>query len=264
MDYNSNTYCRAVEKLKDSSGNTIGYKLLNDNMMLTELENKQIKQMMANGEIFPYNLSITKDNKLIHQHYLDHVGLSVPLGEFFNRTLGEFWKLSTLENDLVVCEQLRTREKVVMQLISQDSNDLQHAFIIKAQVYVDMFKKEERYASLVDKLSTNIPCMKIIRADREVDQRLINYLEQIAKDARWKELARATAERLNDIVYSDNKANYINKLLQQSETDGTKPEDTGIYRVREHAGMGQLNEINSGHRGSVSQLFSMFKRKKVR
>lgn len=177
MDYNSDNYCRAIDKIKDARGNTTGYVLMSDSMQTTQLDSKTIKEMIKYNNLHVYNLEITADGKLIHQPQYNYVGLSVPVQDFFNRQLNNNWSLFMIREDKVLCRRLDSRA-VIPLLLRSTFGDLQTAFNIGAIIDISALQ-QEHYKSVPDVVFKNLPEFKIVRADKQVDTKFIEFLNRL-------------------------------------------------------------------------------------
>lgn len=257
MNYNSQTYCRAIEKLKDGKGTTKGYRLMNDGQQVMELSNKEIKEQMVSGAIYAYNLDITSDGKLIHQPQYNYVGLSVPVQDFFNRKLNDNWSLLMMRPDVVVCRRLDSRASIPLTLKPMDG-DLQSAFHIQATLDISSLQ-HEHFKSVPQDILVNPPQFKIVRADKQVDARFIEFLDKLHASKIGKVVEVVTAkltpqERANpkNIYIGDHmrtnqaRADQVSIARNLASTD--KEKET---RAKRKAANFLLNGFSKSHQGTT-------------
>lgn len=83
---------RAIDKIQNNSGVTMGYVLEGDNRSQLQISSGDLKTEMTHKRINVYNLDITTDGKLIHIPRYDKLGLTVPPEVFFSGKLRD-WEL---------------------------------------------------------------------------------------------------------------------------------------------------------------------------
>lgn len=89
--------CRAIDRLQNNSGVTIGYVLQDDTGNISQMQSKEIKQYIKQNKLKVYNLEITDDNKLIHVASRDKIGISVPFEQFWSGRVGD-WNIGPISD----------------------------------------------------------------------------------------------------------------------------------------------------------------------
>ncbi len=214
MNYNAQTYCRAIDRIKDAKGTTLGYALMNDVGQTIQMKNKEIKQQMMAGALHPYNLEITKDGKLVHQPKYNYVGLSVPVYDFFNRKLNDNWALMMLREDLAVCGRLDSKGAIPLKLEGVTNPDLQYSFHIKATLDITNLH-QRHYSEIQQHLQGRMPQLTLIRADKRVDARLIEFLDKIHASKIGKMIEVCNAQGTYQERKADKNVQLANGMMVQ-------------------------------------------------